>query len=434
MLALYGFLTIIVLLFLIMTKRVYVTVALVITPLLFGVLAGFAPQLGGFVMEGILKVAPTGVMLAFAIIYFGMMYDVGLFDPIIKKITKAGGNDPIKVVVGTALIAILTHLDGSGETTFLITIPAMIPFYDRLGIDRRVLACVVALAAGTMNVVPWGGPTLRAATSLNVEMIDLFNPMIPAFIVGLIGVVGVSYWLGRKEKARLGIIDIDANISIDEASVSSDNDYSLKRPKLIWFNAILTIVTIAVLVLGYLPPAVSFMIAVVIGLTVNFHDIKIQQERISSQAGSIIQMITVIFGAGVLTGVLSGTGMITAMTEAVVAAIPNSLGSHFPILTGVTSMPASLLFDPDSYYFGVLPILASASEAMGVPGIEVGRAAILGQMTVGFPVSPLTAATFLLVGLAGVELGDHQKFTIPLAFGISILMVIVAVLIGAISL
>ena len=70
----------------------------------------------------------------------------------------------------------------------------------------------------------------------------------------------------------------------------------------------------------------------------------------------------------------------------------------------VTSMPLSLAFDPDSFYFGLLPILANASHAAGGSSIEVARAAVLGQMTTGFPVSPLTPSTFLLVGLAGVDL------------------------------
>ncbi|MFR5862901.1 MAG: hypothetical protein ACLUES_15155 [Flavonifractor plautii] len=90
-------------------------------------------------------------------------------------------------------------------------------------------------------------------------------------------------------------------------------------------------------------------------------------------------------------------------------------------------MPASLLFDPDSFYYGVLPVLAQTAGGFGVVG-DVGRAAILGQMTVGFPVSPLTASTFLLVGLSGVDFGEHQKKTIPLAWLVSLVMVAVAIL------
>jgi len=143
-------------------------------------------------------------------------------------------------------------------------------------------------------------------------------------------------------------------------------------------------------------------------------------------------MASVLFAAGAFTGIMKGTGMITEMANALVSVIPASLGRFFPIITGIIAMPASLLFDPDSFYFGVLPVLGNTAAGLGVEAVNVARAAILGQMTTGFPVSPLTPATFLLVGLSGVEFGDHQKKTIPLAFAVTIVMLIVSLLTGAI--
>ena len=122
------------------------------------------------------------------------------------------------------------------------------------------------------------------------------------------------------------------------------------------------------------------------------------------------------------------TGMITEMASTLVSIIPHTMGKFFPLIIGIIGMPASLLFDPDSFYYGVLPVLAQTAEGFGVAGVDVGRAAILGQMTIGFPVSPLTASTFLLVGLSGVDFGEHQKKTIPLAWLVSLVMVVVAIL------
>lgn len=434
MLALLGFCCIAGLLFLIMTKLTSVIVALVITPIVFGILAGFTPKLGEFALKGITGVAPTAVMLTFAILYFGIMYDAGMFDPIIRKIIRFGGGDPVKIVIGTALVGMVAHLDGSGASTFMIAVPAMLPIYNMIGIDKKILACVVALAAGTMNMVPWGGPTARAASSLKVNIEDIFNPLIPALVVGLLGVLAISYWLGKKEKARLqaaGVrFDLQGADLVAQSNAESPAD-QFKRPKLLWFNILLTALAIYMLVSRALPLAVVFLIALPIALIVNYPNPKMQQERIIAQGKTAILMIAVILSAGIFTGILTNSGMLKAMAEAIVAIVPIGWGDHFPILTAITSMPASLLFDPDSYYFGVLPVLASASEAMGVPAIEVARAAILGQMTTGFPVSPLTASTFLLIGLSGVDLGEHQKFTIPFAFAITILMTIVAVATGA---
>lgn len=435
MLAFWGFCTIAVLLTLIMTKRMSVVVALVLVPIVFGLLAGLSSELGGYILDGLKSVAPTGIMLTFAILYFSVMNDAGMFDPMIKGIIKFGGQDPIKIAVGTALIAMLAHLDGSGASTFLVCIPAMIPIYDRLGMDRKVLACIAALGAGTMNIVPWGGPTLRASSSLGIDISELFNPIIPALGTGVLTVLAVSFWLGKKEKVRLtnaGTLGSGSSfVGIDD---SEDEDKAnLKRPKLFLFNLLLTVGALTALVTKSVPLPAVFVIALPIALLVNYPNVKLQQARITAHGHAAILMISIIFAAGVFTGILKGSGMIKALATSLVGIVPESLGAHFPLLTAITSMPASLLFDPDSYYFGVLPVLAHAAEALGASGIEVARGALLGQMTTGFPVSPLTASTFLLVGLAGVDLADHQKKTIPLAFLVTMVMTLVAVITGALS-
>ena len=175
------------------------------------------------------------------------------------------------------------------------------------------------------------------------------------------------------------------------------------------------------------------MLAYVLATVINYPKVADTKARVDAHAKSAIMMCSVLFAAGAFCGIMSGTGMITEMANALVSIIPDSLGEFFPAIVGVIGMPASLLFDPDSFYYGVLPVLAETAEGFGVAGVNVGRAAILGQMTVGFPISPLTPSTFLLVGLAGVDLGEHQKKTIPMVWLISIIMLVVAVVTGGIT-
>jgi len=428
MLAILGYLTIAVFLYLILSKKVSVIVALIMVPVVFALIGGFGFDLGTFMLDGIISVAPTGIMLAFAILYFGVMNNAGLFDPIISKVLKIVKGDPLKIVIGTAVIAILTHLDGSGASTFLITIPALLPLYDKLKMSRLVLAGVVALGAGVMNMVPWGGPTARAGTALDLDPAAIFNPLIPALIAGILWVLFVAYILGKRERNRLGISDV----TYDYHQELSEAERNMRRPKLFWFNFALTIVAIIALIKVWLPLPIVFMVAFAIALIVNYPNSDDQQEQIKTQAVGMVTVVSIIFAAGIFTGILNGTGMIEEMAMAMVNIIPEGIGGFMAILIAVISMPISLLFTPDAYYFGVMPILSQSAEVFGVAPVEIARASVLGQMTTGFPLSPLTASTFLLIGLAGVELGDHQRFIFKWAFGTTIVMTITALIIGVI--
>ncbi|HHZ01559.1 MAG TPA: citrate transporter [Tissierellia bacterium] len=431
MLAILGFLSVVLLLVAVMTKKLTPTVALVAVPTLMALIAGFGFEVGGFITNGIKTIAPTGVMFIFAILFFGVLSDAGTFDPIIKKIIKAVGSDPVKIAIGTAVLAMLVHLDGSGAVTFLVTIPAVLPLYDAVGMSRTSLATIVALSAGTMNIVPWGGPTLRAATSLNVPVTDLFNPVLIPVLVGLITVLLIAAFIGKKEKARIGDVKL-ANVGNTEQEVDSEK-LKLQRPKLFAVNILLIIAAIGIMISNLFPPQVVFMFAFCIAIVINYPDVKEQKARVDAHAKAALMMASVLFAAGAFTGIMKETGMITAMSEVMVKLIPTSLGRFIPAVTGILAMPMSLLFDPDSFYFGVLPVLTSTAAQFGIDPIMIGRAAILGQMTTGFPVSPLTASTFLLIGLAGVDFGEHQKKTIPLAFLVTIVMLIVSIVIGVIA-
>ena len=59
---------------------------------------------------------------------------------------------------------------------------------------------------------------------------------------------------------------------------------------------------------------------------------------------------------------------------------------------------------------------------MGLSGACLFYAAVVGMQTLGCPISPLNAAPLLMVGMSDIELGDHQKFTIPWVWGLSVVM------------
>jgi citrate-Mg2+:H+ or citrate-Ca2+:H+ symporter, CitMHS family len=430
MLAFLGLLTIGLLLFLVITKKASPVVALILVPVITGILAGFRGELAGMIGEGLKNIAPTGIMFVFAILFFGVLMDAGTFKPIISRLLRFAGNDPVKITVATAILAMLIHLDGSGAVTFLVVVPAMVPIYDQLGMKRITLASIVALSAGTMNILPWGGPTIRAATALNVSVTDLFNPIIIPVLGGLFTVLLISAYFGKKEKKRLNSLTIE---SFTKEHTEEKEFNGLLRPKLFYFNILLIVLAIVALIASWAPPYVIFMLAFVVAISINYPKVDEQKKRIDAHAKEAMLMASILFAAGFFTGILTGTGMIDAMALTVEQILPPQVGRQLPLLTGLVSMPASLLFDPDSFYFGILPLLASTAETFQVSGLEVGQAAIMGQMTTGFAVSPLTGSTFLLIGLAGVDLGEHQLKTIPWAFLVTLIILVLAILMGIIS-
>lgn len=441
MLAIIGALAIASLLALILSNRTSPLAALIVVPVAAALLAGLGPAIPGDIVAGIAKIAPVAGMFVFAILFFGIMTDVGLLAPLVSLVIRMVGERPTRIAVGTALLALVIHLDGSGAVCFLVTIPALRPLYDRLGMDRRVLACTASMAAG-VNFLPWTGPTLRAAAALKVPVATLFTPMIGVQGAGLAFLFAASWWLGHREEMRLaaGASQSSQPITPREPaalSLSGQTDAEtarLRRPQLFPVNVILTLAVVGVMIAGVMEPVVIFMIGTAAALLINYPDAAEQRARIDAHARAAFLMAGILLAAGAFTGIMTGSGMIGAMADAGARHVPDALGSHLPVIVGVLAMPLSLLFDPDSFYFGVLPVIARVAESFGIPGITIGRAALLGQMTTGFPISPLTPATFLVAGLSGIELGAHQRFAIPWLFGASLVMVLTAVLIGVLPL
>ncbi|WP_243790206.1 CitMHS family transporter [Saccharopolyspora gloriosae] len=423
MLAATGFVTIGTFLALVLSRRVSVLLALTLVPLVAALVTGAAPRLGELIADGLSTVTPVAIMITFAVLYFSLMSDSGLFDPLVARILRWAKGDPLKITVGTAVLTLLVGLDGDGSSTFLITCTAMLPIYQRLGMRRILLAGVIGLAAGVMNMTPWGGPAARTMAALGADSSEVFLPILPAMLGGVVWVLVVSVILGRAERKRLGVGEV---LEIEQPE--------LDGPARIRFrlNLVLTLLLVAALLAQLADLEVLFVVAFLLALLINRRSWSGQQELFTKHGHNVVLVTTMIFAAGVFTGILTGTGMIQAMAESLVSVVPAGAGGVLPVITAVLGMPLSLVFTADAYYFGVVPVLAETAAALGGDPLAVGRAAVLGQMTTGFPLSPLTAATFILLGLTEVDLGEHQRFLFKWAFGTTLVMTVVAVLTGAV--
>ncbi|WP_238420211.1 CitMHS family transporter [Gordonia sp. 'Campus'] len=479
---------------LIITKRATPVVALILIPVAFGLFAGAGLGISDMITDGIKDLAPTAAMLFFAIIFFGIMIDVGLFDPVVRAVVRAVHDDPARLVVGTAVLAGVVSLDGDGSTTFIITTAALLPLYLKLGVSPVVLTVVAGLTNGTMNILPWGGPTARAASALNIDTNDVFVPMVPALAAALVVVLLFAYHLGVLERRRIGKLEIRESLlapreevlvaaggggvglppkgprsgssgsggsgsagtgsggyddaptgdhdlgAVSAAGNDDDRDASFSgvldpnretlRPKLFWVNAGLTVALLTILGADVVAIPVLFMIFAGIALAINFPHIKQQQEAITRHSSSIVSVVAMVLAAAVLTGVFNGTGMVDAIAHWLADGIPDWMGPHMAIVIGVLSIPLTFLMSNDAFYYGVLPVLSETATRYGIDPTEMARASITGQ-TVHMQ-SPLVPAILLLVALAGVGLADHHKKVLWRATVVSLVMLAVGVLVGAI--
>ncbi|MGX7731523.1 CitMHS family transporter [Rhodococcus sp. 2H158] len=462
MLVVLGFLMVGVFMFLIMTKRATPVVGLISVPVAFGVAAGAGLGIGDMITDGLQALAPTAALLFFAIIFFGIMIDVGLFDPLVRLILRLVRDDPMRLVLGTAVLAMVVSLDGDGSTTFIIVTSALLPLYLKLKVSPVVLTVVAGLANGALNIIPWGGPTVRAASALNISPSDVFVPMVPSMIVGLVVVLLFAAHLGLTERRRIGKLVLTSEPLLAGAGVGVgvggrgrvtgggsgdgpgvsggagdrgeglvdglDPQRPTLRPKLLWFNGALTAGLLVVLVMDVLPIPVLFMVAAAIALAVNFPRVKDQQEAITRHSSSIVSVVAMVFAAAVLTGVFQGTGMVEAMAQWLLEIIPPSLGPHLAVIVGILSLPFTFFMSNDAFYFGILPVLSETASTYGIAPVEMARASITGQTF--HMQSPLVPAILLLVTLAGVSLADHHKKVLWRAAAVSLSMLVVGVALG----
>jgi len=432
MIALIGFAMIILIVLLLLKGKMSPIVVLTLIPAIAALLLGYSPvDICGFIKDGIGTTTSNGILFIFSVIYFGIMSDTGMFDVIVNFLVKKAGNNVIAVTVATAIIATIAHLDGTTATTVLITIPALYPVYKAMKIDSKILLCLTGACMGVMNLLPWGGPVARAATVLSMDANELWHMLIPIQVIGLIFNIVVAVLLGMlaiKQGAGAGKGEV---VEVDQKKAEEES--SLRRPKLLIFNLLLTIALIAVLSVGAVTSYVAFLLALSLALAVNYPDLKLQDKLIKKHAPSALMISATLFSAGAMVGIFDATGMLTEMANAIMGIIPGFMGQFIHLIFGILALPLGLCIGTDAYFYGIMPLVMQVGETYGVASLNTALTMVIGK-NLALMVSPLVPATYLAIGLTNTELKDHMKFSIPIYWAVSICMLILGVIIGTIPL
>lgn len=429
MLAVLGFATLGSFMLLVMRKHLSAFTAIMLTPIAAALIVGRGADLGEMIISGIETVAPTAALLLFAVLYFGLMMEVKLFEPVCQAIVRASKGDPVRICVGTAVLALLVALDGDGTTSYMIVCSAFLPIYRRLGMNPLIVATLATMALGTISgTTPWGGAATRGISVLHLDATEYFVHMIAPMALTSLAIIAVAYWLGLRERHKIDPEQLAAyrlEIASGEAFEPVRADWRM------WFNAALTLLLMVLLVLGVAELLVLFMVAFVIALLANIRAIEDQQELIKRQAANAVPVMILVLAAGVFTGIMTDSGMIKAMADAALAVVPDSMGNLIPLFTAVLALPLGFFMSNDGYWFGVVPVLAESAAHYGIDANEIARAGAIGQVL--HMMGPTSAPLWVLLGLVKAELGDFQKHALRWGVPVSLAYIAFAALTGAVS-
>ncbi|MDH0121973.1 citrate:proton symporter [Stutzerimonas stutzeri] len=419
---------------LILLRRISPLVAFVTLPVIASALAGFGlGEIGKFITEGLKAVAPTATLFIFAILYFGVMRERGLFAPLVNFLLRSTGGKPLAVAVVTVAVTAVTHLDGIGAATFLLVIPALLPLYLRLGMKREMLLCLVVLSAGVMNMVPWGGTTARASAVTGIDASQLWISLIPVQAVGLALVMALAVFLGlRAQRSPLGHGMLAGHEAAQTAEPADDGRQLSPLSWRYWANLVLTLIILVCLFTGAFPLFACFMVGLGVALVLNYPSLAEQNQAVLRHASDAMQMALVMLAAGILLGVLAGAGMSDGMAHWMINVLPEGSANWLHVIIGAFGVPLGMLFSPDAYYFALLPVIRDVAVAAGVDAQAVASAMLIGENT-GFGISPVVPSVYLAIGLAGVELYKHIRYTVLWAWGISLVMLAAAVVFGVVT-
>ena len=398
-------------------------------PLITAAILGFSmSEIAEFIESGMKSMLETAVLFVFAISYFTMMSEKGLFDPIVNFLIKKTGKSITALLMAVMLTTLVAHLDGSGATTFLIVVPAFLPICKKMGIRSQALLASMCGVYGVMNLLPWGGPTLRAASVIDMPANQLYMNLIPGLICLLVVSVGIVLVVAKIEKKN-GINQETLEQAVNEAVQTKDQQERDKHHK---FNLVLTLLLLVTLFTGIpIPLYAIFMVAYVIALVVNFPNVKEQNKKIKEYGSNAVSLTVTLFAVGIFMGVLKNSGMIDAMAEALIALLPQALTPHLHWIVALFAVPLLMILGTNAFYYALLPIVVGVVEPYGISA-EMVAATFLLTATLGTPISPSVATNYVGLGLADISIGEHIKYSLRILWPASIVCLILCTVLGII--
>lgn len=427
-----GFLMLAVIVVLLLTNKTSIIPVFGIIPIIAALILGYGlKDIQGFMNDGFKSVLNTIILFSFAVMFFSLLSDVGMFDVVVNRVMKYLGNNVLAVLYVACFVTMISHLDGSGATTALVTIPTMLPIFKKMKIRPACIVFVMSIMSGAMNITPWCASMLRvtSVTGLDAQVLWRYLAPVQAFAIvcGLLFMIPIA---AIEKKNGAGMTDVE--FAALKASLDQPAKVSVSKPVLV-FDLALTAVMVVGLLLGWFGTAIGFIVAFGLALVVNFKTTKEQGGKIKQYGGPAINMVMTIIAIGVLVGVMNGTGMIEGMTNAILAVLPESLGKHLCFVVSLFVVPINTIIGSDNVYFALTPIMQSLVSTYGVTDLALATSIVV-PCALAANVTLIGASPYLALGLADVTMGEHLKYSFKWIWLLAVSCTVFGMVIGKIPL
>lgn len=297
-------------------KKVPMQFTLCIVPVVCGLILGYPiKDVGDIAMGQITKsLQSAGIMCLFAMIYFTMLSETGMFNTITRQLIKLtrGKVNVYMVMILTSLIAGIGMMTATVVTSYTIVFPAMMPLYKKMKFDRAAAMIIAQTAIAGMCFLPWGIAVVNSSVFANVDAMELSRRLIPVAICFIPAIVLQWVYFGIQHKRR----GLPMVVEWSDEEGSDEEENPLRRPKLFWINLLIFLAAIAALVTAAVPSYLVFIIASFLTIMIDYREPKDYQKMLNKAAGRFGGTLITLIRISVFLGSFNETGMVNALVAA----------------------------------------------------------------------------------------------------------------------
>lgn len=407
-------------------------VVFTVLPLAAAALMGFSvEEISGFAVSGVNSMTDMAILFVFAISYFSLMTERGLFEPMVRWMEKIAARGVTVLLLAVMAATFVVNIAGSGATTFLVVVPTFLPLCEKAGIRRPALLAAMGGAFGIMNLLPWAGPTMRAANVVGMPVNQLYLRLVPGLFCLAAVTVATVFIISRTEKRH------GAAVGAGKALISQDSGKAREPARKgrggNRFNLCLTAGMMVFLFMDTpIPLYMVFMVGYGLALAVNFRDIREQNRKIREYGEVAVSMAVTLLSVGIFMGVLKETGMVDAMAEAIIRALPDQVTSHLHWYAGLIAVPLMIVLGTNIYYYVLLPIVAGVVSYYGIAP-EMTAVTFLLTAAFGTPLSPSVPANYIGFEAADVSVGENIKYSLGILWPASVAGLVLCTMLGVVE-